>query len=278
MAILFPRPDFKEARKNNLKLIFSSGVETDPTGIEKSFEDIETEFQKKQSDGWYKTLASEWEKSQVRAAKIAQKYKVEIFTPSVQWPFWGDKTENQKKLLNPLINNIYKNIRKVYSGKISSDYFADDPAFDYYQQLDWIGDKWWRPIATQKKTDLLEMKNEAQKIIDNTYKPIYEKYKKPIFLQQLAYASYDGIAGAMQMSTEDPVLAEWYPYNNKFPTDFQEQADAYEAVFQAIADETIFAGAVAFGYGYWDLQDKSAGIRSKPAENVWVKWNKILNR
>lgn len=31
-------------------------------------------------------------------------------------------------------------------------------------------------------------------------------------------------------------------------------------------------------YGYWDLLDKSAGIRGKPAEDVWVRWNEILTK
>jgi hypothetical protein len=37
-------------------------------------------------------------------------------------------------------------------------------------------------------------------------------------------------------------------------------------------------GVFAFGYGYWDLQEKSAGIRGKPAEDVWVRWNEILTK
>ena len=62
------------------------------------------------------------------------------------------------------------------------------------------------------------------------------------------------------------------------PADFQEQVDAYEAVFRAISDEEYFTGVFAFGYGYWDLQEKSAGIRGKPAEDVWVRWNEILTK
>jgi hypothetical protein len=29
-------------------------------------------------------------------------------------------------------------------------------------------------------------------------------------------------------------------------------------------------------YGYWDLQEKSVGIRGKTAEDVWVMWTEIL--
>lgn len=262
-----------EARKRGLKIVLSAGIETDPGNFDK----IEAEFIKEQSDEWYRELAKEWEDVMVETAKLAEKYQIEIFTPSDQWFVWGNKTEDQKKMLNPLINKAYQSIRAVYSGKISSDNYSPDEAFDYYKQLDWIGDKWWRAIADKKETNIDEMKAESERIIDDIYRPIYEKYKKPIFIQQLAYASYDGAAGALQISTEGPEVGEWFPYNPEYPADFQEQADAYEAVFQAIYDESIFVGAFSFSYTYWDSYDKSAGIRGKPAEEVWVKWNLIFS-
>lgn len=264
---------FSEARKRGLKILLAAGIETDP----ENFDEIEKEFTKRQSDEWYRQLAKEWEEVMVETAKLAEKYEIEIFTPSDQWFVWGNKTEDQKKMLNPLINKAYESIRAVYSGKISSDCYNPDEAFDYYKQMDWIGDKWWWEIAEKKETDLTEMKVAAQRIVDEIYKPVYSRYKKPIFLQQLSYASYDGAAGALEISLEGPEVAEWFPYNPHYPADFQEQADAYEAVFQAIYDELIFVGVFSFSYTYWDSYDKSAGIRSKPAEDVWVKWNSIFN-
>jgi len=262
-----------EARKRGLKIGLSAGIETDPGNFDK----IEAEFTKEQSDEWYRELVKEWEDVMVKTAKIANKYEIEIFTPSDQWFVWGNKTEQQKEMLNSLINRAYQSIRAVYSGIISSDYYNPDEAFDYYKQLDWIGDKWWWAIADNKETAIDEMKVESERIIDDIYRPIYEKYKKPIFLQQLAYASYDGAAGALQISTEGPEVGEWFPYNPEYPADFQEQADACESVFQAIYDKPMFIGAFSFSYSYWDSYDKSAGIRGKPAEEVWVKWNSILS-
>lgn len=54
------------------------------------------------------------------------------------------------------------------------------------------------------------------------------------------------------------------------------QADAFEAVFQAIYDDIRFVGAFSFGYSYWDSYDKAPGIRSKPAEDVWVNWDTVF--
>jgi hypothetical protein len=262
-----------EARKRGLKIVLSAGIETDPGNFDK----IETEFTKEQSNEWYRELAKEWEDVMAATAKLAEEYEIEILTPSNQWSVWGNKTEEQKEMLNPLINEAYQSIRAVYSGIISSDYYNPDEAFDYYKQLDWIGDKWWWAIADKKETNIAEMKVESERIIDDIYRPIYEEYKKPIFIQQLAYASYDGAAGALQISTEGPEMGEWFPYNPEYPADFQEQADAYESVFQAIYDKPMFIGAFSFSYTYWDSYDKSAGIRGKPAEEVWVKWNSIFS-
>ena len=139
-----------EARKHGLKVALFAGVETDS----RNFDKIEAEFGKKQSDNWYRKLAEEWEQVMVKTAKFAEKHQVEIFAPSDQWFVWGIKTDGQKIMLNRLINHAYKKIRQVYSGKISSDYYNDDPFFDYYKQMDWIGDKWFWRIADKKKTRL----------------------------------------------------------------------------------------------------------------------------
>ncbi len=266
-----------ESRKRGLKILLSAGIETDVSDAE-TFDEIEAGYRRRQNDDWYLQLAREWEEAMVRTAELAEKHHIEIFTPSNQWPFWGDKTDEQKKMLNTLINEAYRSIRQVYSGKISSDYYDGDELFDYYTQMDWIGDKWWWKLADNKETSLEEMKIEAERIIDEYYAEIFKKYGKPIFLQQLAYSSFDGAAGALDIGIEGPEIAEWFPYNPEYPADFQEQADAFEAVFQAIYDETIFVGAFSFGYTYWDSYDKSPVIRGKPAEDVWAKWNTIFTR
>ncbi len=266
---------FSVVRGQGLKLALSVGVETDPRSAGR-FEEIEASFRREHSDEWYVRLASEWESAMMRAARLAQKHRVEVLVISNQWPFWGMKTEAQKVTLNALINRTIERMRTVYSGKITSDYYSDDEAFDYYRQLDWVGDKWWWPLTTERDPALVDLTSEAQSIVDSRYRPIYEKYGKPIFLSQIAYASYDGAAGADQLSTEAPEIAEWFPYDEAYPSDFQEQADAYEAVFQAIHDEPIFAAAFSFSYAYWDSHDKSTGIRGKPAEQVWTRWAGIL--
>ena len=267
--------NFAEARERGFKLALSAGVETSVIDSE-AFGRIEASFQREHEDDWYVKLAEEWELAMLRAARIAEEHQVEILVISDQWPFWGNKTESQKAFLNVMINSTIQKIRTEYSGKITSDFYLEDEAFDYHQQLDWVGDKWWWPLAKTREPNLQELIAEAETLIDERYEDIHNRFGKPIFLSQLGYASYDGAAGAVQISTEAPEIGEWFPYDDAYPADFQEQADAYEAVFQAIYDEPFIIGVFAFSYTYWDSYDKSTGLRGKPAEEVWAKWSRIF--
>jgi hypothetical protein len=260
------------ARDRELKILLAPGIETDPSDLE----GIEAGFSISHTDEWYAELAREWNDSMVETAIFAEDHGVEILTPSNQWPFWGNRTPEQDEMLNELINAAFHSIRSVYSGVISSDFYVESDNFDYYAQMDWIGDKWWWALSDDRATDLDDMVARAEQIVHQQYEPIHEKYDKPIFLQQIAYSSYDGAAGGLQVNTEGPEVGEWFPYNPLYPADFQEQVDAYEAVFRAIYDEPIFAGACSFSYTYWDTQDKSTGIRGKPAEDVWARWAGIF--
>ena len=266
---------FEHARERGLKIAISAGVETAGPDLE-AFERIEASFQAEHDDDWYIRLAQIWEQAMMRTARIAEANDVEILVISNQWSIWGNKTESQKELLNELINETIKKIRTEYSGKITTAFYIEDEPFDFYKQLDWVGDKWWWSLTNTRDPSVEELVAGAERLIDEAYKPVYERYGKPIFLAQLAYASYDGAAGADQISTEAPEIGEWFPYSDAYPLDFQEQVDAYEAVFQAIFDEPFIVGVLGFSYTYWDSYDKSTGFRGKPAEEVWTRWAHIL--
>ena len=263
---------FMMARERGLKIMLSAGVETDPGNLP----EIDAEVQGEHSDGWYHALMDEWEDVMVETARFAEEHDVEIFAVSNQFPFFGSIREEQVPMFNTLISDAIRNVNKAYTGKLTTDYYDGRIEFDYYRELDWLADKWWGGLTTELDPSLDELVEAAEQIVDKVYLPIYEAYGKPVFLQQLAYASYDGAAGARQISTEAPEVAEWYPYDDSWPLDLQEQVDSYEACFRVINGKEMFSGVFAFGYGYWDLQDKSSGFRGKPAEDVWIKWNEVL--
>jgi len=265
---------FSMARERGLKIMFSAGLETDPN----DFEAIEEGLRQSHGDEWYAALAEEWREIMVETAELAESHGVEILALSNQWFFFGDQTPEQSALVNTLVKESIGEVNDAYSGKLTMDFYMPSPYFDYYSELDWLGDKWWWGLTDSRDATVTEMRDRAEEIIDEYYAPFYLEYGKPIFLQQLAYASYDGAAGANAISTEAPEVSEYYPYDHSWPADFQEQADAYEAVFQAISDEEMFVGVFAFSYTYWDTHDKSTGFRGKPAEDVWVRWNENLTK
>ena len=51
-------------------------------------------------------------------------------------------------------------------------------------------------------------------------------------------------------------------------SDWQEQADAYEAVLGAFAETPWVQGCYSFGYAYFDFDCKGYSIRGKTAEEV----------
>ena len=98
-------------------------------------------------------------------------------------------------------------------------------------------------------------------------KPMFVKYRKPVIIYQLAYSSVDGAAngdgGVSAFSSDDSSKA----------LDLTEQANIYEAFFQAIMGRSWVRGLFPFGYEYIDLpEDKDYSIRAKPAEAVLSKY------
>lgn len=262
----------QEARQRDLKIILAARLEAQWD----NHEQINNALRATHSNAWHANYVETWKKSMLKSAAAAEKNKVEILVLPNPWPLFQYESAAQKDFVNALVHEAYAALRPVYTGKISSDLFAEDAHFDFYGKLDWIGDTWRFPLSERKETDLEYMTKQAQEIIEQRYQPVFKKYNRPIFLQQVGYAAFDGAAGAEQLSTESLAIADWMPLNEKYPTDFAEQADAHEAFFRAIFDEPIFAGAVAEDYPYWNTRDKLWGIRNKPAEDIWVKWSKIL--
>ena len=54
----------------------------------------------------------------------AHEQKICLLEPMAQGPFWGEKTEEQKIILNNLINRTNLNMRNMYSRKITSGLYS----------------------------------------------------------------------------------------------------------------------------------------------------------
>lgn len=190
--------------------------------------------------------------------------------------FNGYNSEEQKSVVNQAVLDALPAIVEGYNGIVTTDFYTADSAWTWYgaEEIDWVGDKWFPDIAGDDYDASIEaMYQNALDYINTTYQPVYTLYGKPIFLNQLGMESFDGAAGPLSdINSEGELISEYYANNPDYPKDYQEQADAYEAVFRAIADTNYIIGAFSFSYMYYEQHDKSANIRGKPAELVWRRW------
>ena len=162
-------------------------------------------------------------------------------------------------------------IREVYRGKIYFDYnpkFRDEVDGLIYS----AGIINLRPNATT-----LEMRRAWESLLDRIEAEL-AFYKKPVFIK-ISTQSYDGVtSGKPGWEFADYIEVEQQGYKR----DWQEQADAYEAFFQAMAGRTFFAGVITGMFAWDDMMgpeyiqprynDLSSNIRNKPAEAIWKKW------
>lgn len=210
----------------------------------------------------------------------AKQRNIPIVVLGEQFSFLQYSSDEQIALVNNAIIDALPNIVEGYNGFVTTDYYNPDERFTWLasEHIDWIGDKWFPSIATTKKPQMAEMVTAARTFINERYLPAYERFGKPIFFNQLAFHGWDGAAGPLStLDSEGEQLSEYYKNNTKYPKDYQEQARAYEAVFRAIAETDYIIGAFSFSYTYYQHYDKSANVRGKPAERVWMRWNGLLN-
>jgi basic membrane lipoprotein Med (substrate-binding protein (PBP1-ABC) superfamily) len=104
-------------------------------------------------------------------------------------------------------------------------------------------------------------------ILETKYQPIYQRFNKPIVFTEVAYYSADGSA-TQQFGVYSSEISDFLPETVSVTSDWQEQADAYEAVLQAIAEKPWVQGTYSFGYSFMDHDCKGYSIRAKTAEEV----------
>ncbi|EKD76034.1 MAG: hypothetical protein ACD_43C00244G0001 [uncultured bacterium] len=176
-------------------------------------------------------------------------------------------------------NDLMPVIASGYSGILTTANYNTDPDFTWYAagDIDWIGDTWYPSLATNSTNTVAEMYVNATNAITNKYSSVYNTYSKPIYLQQLGIMSFDGAAAAGETIAPttagiDPDAAD----DETYVRDYQEQADAYEAIFRAVADTDYIYGIGTSNYTYYVQQDKSANIHAKVSELVWARWAQIF--
>jgi hypothetical protein len=262
----------QQARQSGLALILYINFNPDPSQ--------QTEINEYLADELTNTEQLEFVEAWAANARLGVEDAIALDLPIVvlnsAFFFNGYSSEEQKSIVNQAVLDALPAIVAGYDGIVTTDFYTAESTWTWYgaDEIDWVGDKWFLDIAGDDYDASIEtMYQAALGYITTTYQPIFASYGKPVFLNQLAVPSWDGAAGPLfDVNSEGKLVSEYYPNNPDYPKDYQEQADAYEAAFRAIADTDYIVGAFSFSYMYAEQHDKSANIRSKPAELVWSRW------
>ena len=191
-------------------------------------------------------------------AKVADSLKVELLcigteyrTPAKERPeFW---------------RKMIREIRQVYSGKIT---YASN--WDNYENI-----IWWDAvdyIGIDAYFPLVDGTHPSVKDIENGWKPVKtqlaafsRKWNKPILFTEYGFQSVNGATGR-----------HWEVDKSGENANHQLQADAYEATYRALIEESWFAGGFLWKWHFNAPNGRWRGTewtpQNKPAEEVIARW------
>ncbi|MDQ7816892.1 MAG: T9SS type A sorting domain-containing protein [Melioribacteraceae bacterium] len=232
---------------------------------------VQDNFPERHDREWWIAYEAQWRPIMLYYARIAQQYDVEML--SFYTPKHRPASHAEYPVIDSLFQSLLHDVRSLYTGKVGIDYNHMLPDMDIYAKGDYLVfglfDSWPFRLSDSKEPTVSEMLDSLRSGLDYMLKPVAEKYGKAFILQAIAASSYDGsVLGTPYWET----LLYWEPDDPNYPVDLQEQADAFEAILQAISERDWIKGAYSFNYNYWNSLDKAPSIRSKPAEKVLAKW------
>ncbi len=177
-------------------------------------------------------------------------------------------------------NDLLPVINSGFSGVLTTEELNTDADFSWYSasEIDWVGDSWYPDLTNSANPTISDLYTEALAQLDDSYAAANATYGKPIFFSQLGVMSWDGaIAAGETFSPDNNNIDPDKANNSDYPRDYQEQADAYEALFRAMAERSLVIGAGSIHYTYYIQHDKLSNIRNKPAEQVWARWEQLFS-
>ncbi len=167
--------------------------------------------------------------------------------------------------------SLISEIRSHFGGKLtysanwgSGDFATEYTRIPFWDALDYIGISAYFPLADNGATPTVD--GMTSRWI-NTWQPqisaVQQQWNKPVLFIEGGYRSGTGTAQA--------------PFDNwdSWPFNAQEQADCYQATFQAWANVSWFAGAAFWN---WETDPNVSGtntgysVQNKPAQSVVTTW------
>ena len=225
------------------------------------------------SNAWWDRWFEEAEKLYMYHAEIAQKCNAEmLLLPGPGYHVFPQESQfadaSYVSTFDQKMQALIGKLRQRYSGLLMVN--GSSLLYNFPRLADYIGITsfdWGSALSVSSNASVQELKTAFEDKLDSKVKPMFVKYRKPVIIYQFAYSSVDGAAngdgGVSAFSSDDSSKA----------LDLTEQANIYEAFFQAIMGRSWVRGLFPFGYEYIDLpEDKDYSIRAKPAEAVLSKY------
>ena len=240
------------------------------------------------SSEWWNAWFSEYEKIALYFADKAEKYHVEMLDVTADWNIVGADPAKRPADYKERLEAIYAKVRTRYHGKLGRSFFlgglaANVPdlwpkpsSMPFMENADFFTVNWWVGITDKNNPTQAELNANVKKMFDARFAPLYDQYKKPIVLRQVAYPS---IAGGLKgdIKVDDPATAMWEPYSDKYTLDLVGQAMGFEALMINIANAPYITGLYPFSYWPDDFPlSKEQNVRGKPAEEVLSQWYKFI--
>jgi hypothetical protein len=241
----------------------------------------EAKFNDPHTNAWFDQFFDEVKTALLYHAAIAQQEGVDmLILPNFNWAEDGGPNDNAttRTYINGKWTAIIAAVRAVYSGPLTTDYLVYRPSeYTWYGLLDYLGDKWWVPLATTDTDTVATMYTAAKDKLVNYYQPISANYgNKPFVFAEVAY--YSANTSAMhQYGVYDPELGDFVPAVAVPASDYDEQARAYQATLLAFAETPWVQGCYSFGYAYFDFDSKGYSVRAKTAENIMSQIYQQIN-
>jgi uncharacterized protein (TIGR03437 family) len=228
-------------------------------------------FALNQGNAWLDAFFQQVQSFSLYHASIAKQEGVELLELESQYLRSDVSGIDQDPALRRYINAKFKTIIAAirasgYTGKLMTDIFVNYPEFDWYGDLDYLGDEWlFQPIAKSDSDTVQSMYDQTISILNNWYLPAVNRFHKPIVFDVEYYSAH---TSALQTYAFGPQIAQGQAADPSVPSDYDEQGRVYQAVLLAFAATPWVQGSYSFGYEYYNLDSKGFSIRGKTAEQI----------
>lgn len=254
--------------------------------IQKNTEKDYASFNQGHSEAWIKDYFSKWQARLISRARMYQSAGIDIM--SISPTFMGPTFSGQEILANSLEKSLIEEVKKVFTGKIHAElslYGVLDGVdgrenwalYDYYQAADIKEVRmYYFPEKYRQPADLSEKNMESvfnQIFTDLSGFATKNKIKLSLFFSPFSYenAINNGLVEFYDARNENII-------NKK--KDWQHQADAYQAMFKALAGQKEIERINIGGFWWDDAMDPeikprvslNGSPRNKMAEEIIRQW------